>query len=50
VNLRASLLLLVASTLLVVGVGMWSVPAGLVVAGLLLFALGVGQLDVSERT
>lgn len=47
-NLTAALLLTIGAVSLVAGVTLWSIPAGLVIAGLLLGAAGYLSLDVAE--
>lgn len=46
---RAVLTLLAAAVCLVVGVGLFSPRAAVLVTSLLLFVAGVGQLDVKPR-
>lgn len=47
---QVSLLLVVAgAVVVVVGVGLWSLPAGLVVAGVSLILIGLLLIDVTPR-
>lgn len=47
-NLTAAVLLAAGAVCLVAGVALWSVPAALVVAGLLLAGVGYLSLDVAD--